>query len=181
MGVAETSMANPSESFPILPQDKEMFAALVASGVSYRDAAQRCGYSADYGWDLARSPIVRARILELAEEPAEAVRRSIRAEFQILRNRAALEGRDPEVRAEIDCRLRVLLAQAKVEGIIVDRKQVAQITARVSVPRRDLEAAIRADVERLMPGALKQLEAGVSSEDQIRAIAAGEVVVRPPV
>ena len=175
MGVAETSMANPSESFPILPQDKEMFAALVASGVSYRDAAQRCGYSADYGWDLARSPIVRARILELAEEPAEAVRRSIRAEFQILRNRAALQGRDPEVRAEIDCRLRVLIAQAKVEGMIVDRKHVSQVSAPVSVPRSDLEAAIRADVERLVPGALKRIDAGVSGEDQIRAIAAGEL------
>jgi len=33
-------MAKPSESFPILSQDKEMFAAFVASGVSYRDAAQ---------------------------------------------------------------------------------------------------------------------------------------------
>jgi hypothetical protein len=88
--VVETSAANPGRSLPILPQDKEMFAALVASGVSYRNAAQRCGYSADYGWDLARSPIIRARIEELAEEPAGAVRRSIRAELRILRNRAAL-------------------------------------------------------------------------------------------
>jgi hypothetical protein len=98
--MAETSLANRGELLPILPQDKEMFAALIASGVSYRDAAQQCGYSADYGWDLARSPVVRARILELADEPSEAVRRSIRAELQLLRNRAALAGHDPEVRAE---------------------------------------------------------------------------------
>jgi hypothetical protein len=50
----------------------------------------------------------------------------------------------------------------------------------VSVPRGELEAAIRADIERLVPGAMKHIEAGVSGEDQIRAIVAGEMVVEPP-
>jgi hypothetical protein len=61
--------------------------------------------------------------------------------------------------------------------MIVDRKQVSQVTARVNVARGDLEAAIRADVERLAPGAMKRIEAGaISSELQLKAIAAGEVI-----
>jgi hypothetical protein len=46
--------------------------------------------------------------------------------------------------------------------------------------RRDLEEAIKADVERLAPGAMKYIEAGLSSEDALKTIAAGDVVVEPP-
>ena len=69
-----------------------------------------------------------------------------------------------------------MMAHARYRGWLVDKKQVSQVTARVSVNRGDLEAAIARDVERLAPGAMKRIEAGaISNEDQLRAIAAGEL------
>jgi hypothetical protein len=108
------------------------------------------------------------------------VKAGIELELVMLRNRTAVGGLNDADRADIELRLRLLLAHAKLRGWIVDKKQVSQVTARVSVPRGDLEAAIRADVERLVPGAMKHLEAGVVDADQIRAIAAGDAVVEPP-
>jgi hypothetical protein len=107
------------------------------------------------------------------------------ADYQlaVIRTREAVGNEEPgseNWRANLDLHLRALDKLARVKGWIVDRKQVSQVTARVSVPRGDLEAAIRADVERLVPGAMKHLEAGVVDADQIRAIAAGDVVVKPP-
>jgi hypothetical protein len=80
----------------------------------------------------------------------------------------------------MDLHLRALDKLARIKGWLVERKQVSQVTARVNVNRDALEAAIRADVERLAPGALKQLEAGIASEEHLQAIAAGDVVVKPP-
>jgi hypothetical protein len=47
------------------------------------------------------------------------------------------------------------MRHTRYRGWLVDRKHVSKATARVSVPRGDLEAAIRANVERLVPGAIK--------------------------
>jgi hypothetical protein len=57
-----------------------------------------------------------------------------------------------EWRANMDLHLRALDKLARIKGWLVERKQVSQVTARVNVARQDLEAAIRADVERLAPG-----------------------------
>jgi hypothetical protein len=58
----------------------------------------------------------------------------------------------------------------------VEKKQVANLHARLNVARGDLDAAIRADIERLVPGAIKQLEvAATTGEVDLRAIAAGEL------
>jgi hypothetical protein len=94
----------------------------------------------------------------------------------MLRNRAANEDLDSEGRANLELHLKLVMVHARYRGWLVDRKQVSQVKARVSVPRGDLEAAIRADVERLVAGAIKHVEAGVVDADQIRAIAAGEVI-----
>jgi hypothetical protein len=95
----------------------------------------------------------------------------------MLRNRAANEDLDAEGRANVELRLKLVMAHARYRGWLVDKKQVSQVSARVSVPRGDLEGAIRADVERLVPGAMKHLDAGVVDADQIRAIAAGALEV----
>ena len=77
----------------------------------------------------------------------------------------------------MELRLKLVMAHARYRGWVVDRKQVSQVTARVAVGRGDLEAAIRADVERLSPGAIRALEASpAASQDQLRAIAAGDVI-----
>ena len=102
------------------------------------------------------------------------------ADYQlaVIRTREAVGNEEPgseNWRANLDLHLRALDKLARVKGWIVD--QVSQVSARLSVPRGDPEAAIRADVERLAPGAMKHVEAGtISSEDQLRAIAAGEAI-----
>ena len=60
----------------------------------------------------------------------------------MLRNRAANEDLD-EGRANVELRLKLAMTHAKLRGWIVEKKQVSQITARVSVPRATLEQAIR--------------------------------------
>ena len=109
------------------------------------------------------------------------VKAGIELELVMLRNRTAVGGLNDADRADIELRLKLLLAHARLRGWIVDKKQVSQVTARVSVARGDLEAAIRADVERLVPGALRHLDAG--GDIDVKAIAAGEapqpVVVSP--
>ena len=79
------------------------------------------------------------------------------------------------------CALKLVMARARYRVWHADEKQVSQVTARVSVGRRDLEEAIRADVERLAPGALRHIDAG--GDIDVKAIAAGEapqpVVVSP--
>jgi len=74
----------------------------------------------------------------------------------MLRNRAANEDLDAEGRANVELRLKLVM-----DG--------------------ELEAAIRGDVERLAPGALRHIDAG--GDIDLKAIAAGEapqpVVVSP--
>jgi hypothetical protein len=160
----------------VLSPQHELFAVCVASGLSYRESARRTGFHEDNGFRLTKIPAVRARIEELASEPAERIRAGIDAEFLMLRNRAANEDLDAKGRANVELRLKLVMAHARYRGWLIDKKQVSQVTARVSVPRGDLEAAIRADVERLVPGAIKQLEvAAATGEVDLRAIAAGEL------
>jgi hypothetical protein len=93
----------------------------------------------------------------------------------MLRNRAANEDLDAEGRANVELRLKLIVAHARYRGWLVDRKQVSQVTARVNVARGDLEAAIRADIERLAPGSLKRIESG---EADLKSIASGTVSER---
>jgi hypothetical protein len=174
-------MGRPSEFQIIngaaLNDSHELFCTLVASGVSYAEATETAGFAKGSGSFLMRQPAVRQRVEKLIGEPDKA-RLAARYWLAVIRTEeATLEqaaGSD-SWRANMTLHLTALDKLARLQGWLVDRKQVSQVTARVSVPRGDLEAAIRADVERLAPGALKLIDAGVSGEDQIRAIAAGEL------
>jgi hypothetical protein len=158
----------------ILSPQHELFAVCVASGLSYRESTRRAVFHEDNGFRLTRVPAVRARKEELASEPAERIRAGIDAELLMLRNRASNEDLDAEGRANVELRLKLVIAHARYRGWLVDRKHVSQVSARVSVPRGDLEAAIRADVERLVPGAIKLEARPDPDEDSLRAIASGQ-------
>lgn len=178
MVMAAPSGSSTSHVPGVLPPERELFASLVAAGYSTRQAAERCGLDKDYGWDLAQRPEIKARIVAMAEEPNEAAKRSIRAELQILRQRAAQFGDDVNVRAEIACRLQVLMAAAKVEGMIVDRKQVDKRSMSARVSREDMQLLLMSELDRLAPGASAQLEKldRPAKPEDLKAIAAGGVI-----
>jgi hypothetical protein len=54
--------------------------------------------------------------------------------------------------------LKLVMAHARYRGWIVAKTQVAKVSASLRVNRADLEAAIAQDLERLDPGARKELE-----------------------
>ena len=68
----------------------EQFAVLVASGLSYREAARRAGYNPDNSWRLMQTPAVRERVEELVREPDERVKAGIELELVMLPNWAGL-------------------------------------------------------------------------------------------
>jgi hypothetical protein len=110
----------------VLPLKHKLFAVQVASGLSYRESARRVGFHEDHGNRLMRKPAVRARVEELREAPEEErIQAGIDAELMMLRNRAATEDLKAECRANVELRLKVLMAHARYRGRISDRKQVA--------------------------------------------------------
>ena len=154
-----------------------LFAALVAGGETYSKAAESSGFARDTGRALARQPAIQLRIQELQAEPTKA---QITAMYwrNVIRTEAAVED-DPlqggeAWRANMALHMTALDKLARFKGWLVERKQVSQVTARVNVARGDLEAAIRADVERLAPGALRRIESG---EADLKSIAAGTQAV----
>lgn len=156
-----TSVANPVGEVAVLGQQRECFAALVAAGVSYWAAAERAGFSRDYGWDLMQEPAVRQRVIDLASQPAELTRAGIEVELFQLRNRAAAGDLTDADRADIELRLKLALARAKFRGWIVDKKQVAG--ASIEFGRLDdiQDAGQYLDV--LDPGARAAIEARVKA------------------
>jgi hypothetical protein len=84
----------------------EQFAVLVASGLSYREAARRAGYNPDNSWRLMQTRAVRARVEELVREPDERVKAGIELELVMLRNRAGVGDLSDADRADIDLRLK---------------------------------------------------------------------------
>jgi hypothetical protein len=117
---------------------------------------------------------MRARVEALIGEP-DKTRLAAKYWLAVIRTEAVAADTTPGTaeRANMDLHLRALDKLARIKGWLVERKQVSQVTARVAVARGDLEAAIRADVERLAPGALKRLDAG---DADLKSIAAGEVI-----
>jgi hypothetical protein len=106
----------------------EQFAVLVASGLSYREAARRAGYNPDNSWRLMQTQAIQDRVAELVREPEERVKAGIELEFVMLRNQAANGDLSDADRAVIELRLKLLLAHAKIRGWIVDKKQIAKAT-----------------------------------------------------
>jgi hypothetical protein len=161
-----------------IPPAHCLFADLVAAGETYSQAAEIAGFARDHGRALARNPAVRLRIQEAIGHPDRA-RIAAKYWLAVIRTEEALADDKPGFenwRANMTLHLTALDKLARLHGWLVDRKQVSQITARVNVARGDLEAAIRADVERLAPGSLKQLDSGVSDPESLKRIAAGETV-----
>jgi hypothetical protein len=155
-----------------LADDAELFCTLVAGGAQYTEAAERAGFVRDYGKMLIRRPDIRQRVEELIGEPDKA-RLAAKYWLAVIRTEEVIAtestpGSD-SWRANMDLHLRALDKLARLHGWLVERKQVSQVTTRVTVDRNSLEAAIRADIERLAPGAIGRLEAGESDLKQLAA------------
>jgi hypothetical protein len=173
------AIANPEfaelsrELAAVLPPEHELFAASVAAGMSYRESAKHAGFHEDNGFRLMQMPRIRARVEELVSVPDERIRARVNAEFLILLNRVS--GADDKS-YDPDLHLRVLLALAKYKGWIVDKKQVAKLSASVRLDRAELDAALEADLERLAPGATDRLArlGRAPSRSDLARIAVGE-------
>lgn len=152
-----------------LSAEYELFAVQVASGLSYRASAKVAGFSEDNGFRLMQIPQVRTRVAELLEQPETRVKAGILAEFMMLRNRAADADLNDEQRANVDLRLRLLMAHAKVLGMVIERKQVQQSTASIQLDKLPPDA-IRAHLSQL----LGRLEPGAQA-DVRRLIESGDV------
>ena len=144
----------------------EQFAFLVASGLSYREAARRAGYNPDNSWRLMQSRAIRERVEELVSEPEERIRAGIELEMVMLRNRAADGDLTDADRSDIELRLKLLLAHAKLRGWIVEKKQVsrANVSIRGAIGNRAqfdaLMAEVMADLAPAQRARLKRIAAG---------------------
>jgi hypothetical protein len=149
-----------------LPLKHKLFAVQVASGLSYRESARRVGFHEDHGHRLMRKPAVRARVEELRDAPEEErTRAGIDAELMMLRNRAATEDLKAEGRANVELRLKVLMAHARYRGRISDRKQVASA-------KPDFDRMSRAELDAMLERELPLLDPAM--QERIKRIAGGE-------
>jgi hypothetical protein len=154
----------------VLSPDHELFAAEVASGRSYREAARRAGFHEDTGFKIMQIPAVRARVEELVNAPEERIRSGIDAEFLMLRNRAANEDLDVEGRANIELRLKLLMAHARYRGWIVEKKQIARASIDLGkAGAEDMMAHVGQYLDVLEPDARREIEARVARLKERRA------------
>ena len=143
----------------ILPPQHELFAVHVASGRSYRESARLAGFHEDNGNRLMRMAEVRRRVAQLAQQPEECVRVGISLDLLIMRARLAEGDLSETERADMELRLKACMAQAKLVGMIVDRKQVA--SARLSLDALDsrvLGRHVQELLESLEPGARARIQ-----------------------
>jgi hypothetical protein len=146
----------------VLPPDHELFAVHVSSGLSYRESARRAGFHEDTGFKIMQMPAVRARVEELVNAPEERIRSGIDAEFLMLRNRAANEDMDADGRANIELRLRLLMAHARYRGWIVEEKQIARASIDLGKTKAaDLIPHLGQYLDALEPGARQEIEARI--------------------
>jgi hypothetical protein len=150
----------------VLPPDHELFAVHVSSGLSYRESARRAGFHEDTGFKIMQMPAVRARVEELVSAPEERVRAGIDAEFLMLRNRAANDELDGEGRANLELRLKLLMAHARYRGWIVEKKHVARASISFGkVTTEDFRPHVAQYLDVLEPGARAQIEARIRRLD----------------
>jgi hypothetical protein len=103
-------------------------------------------------------------------KPAGRIRAGIDAEFLMLRNRAANEDLDVEGRANIELRLKLLMAHARYRGWIVEKKQIARASIELGkAGTEDFTAQVAQYLDALEPGARKQIEARVNALAQRRS------------
>ena len=141
-----------------LTTHQALFADLVASGMSYVEAAETVGFAREYGRHLSRDPFVRQRIDDQIGDPNKA-RTIADYTLAVIRTRDAVGNDAPGTenwRANMELHLKALDKLARVCGWIVERKQVAKVSASMRLKRDDLDA-IQTDLERLAPGAAGRL------------------------
>jgi hypothetical protein len=146
----------------------EQFAVLVASGLSYREAARRAGYNPDNSWRLMRTQAIQDRVAELVREPEERVRAGIELELVMLRNRAANGDLTDADRADIELRLKLLLAHAKIRGWIVNKREVkkASLSLFGKLSRAEMHEMLLEQLSELSPGERARIEAIASGADE---------------
>ena len=105
-------------------------------------------------------PGMQARVEALVREPDERIKATMEIEFQLLRNRAANEDLNADGRAQVELRLRILMAHAKWRGWIVEKKQ--NLSARVNLGQSgDLVEGVGAFLDSLEPGSRRAIESRV--------------------
>jgi hypothetical protein len=155
----------------VLSPDHELFAAEVASGRSYREAARRAGFHEDNGFRLVQMPAIRVRVEELVNAPEERVRAGIDAEFLVLRNRAANEDLDTDGRANAELRLNLLVTHSRFRGWFVEKKQIARASIDLGkAGAEDMMAHVVQYLDALEPGARHVIEARIARLNERRAL-----------
>jgi hypothetical protein len=155
-----------------MPENRELFAVGIANGLSYRKAAVRAGFHEDYGFDLMQFSDVKAKIAQLINEPSDRIKVGIRLEMQLLRNRASADDLTEDDRKNIELRLKLLMAHARMEGMIIEKRQVA--TATLDLGKLDA-AAVRSHLGDM----LQQLDPGAREEIARELAPAKAIDVKP--
>jgi hypothetical protein len=169
VAIPERSGAS-QELASVLSPAHQLFAYAVASGKSYRAAAEAAGFSENHGFRIMQMPAVRARVAELVSQPAERLRAGIDLELSQMRNRLADEIVDQRELANVDMRLKVIMAQAKLNGWIVDKKQVGRVSLNMSArSAADLSGEVSEMLDALEPGARAEIERSIEARRARRA------------
>ena len=166
-----------------LAPNHELFSAAVASGRSYRAAAKIAGFDENYGFRLMKIPAIRQRVEELLQEPAERIRAGLESELLMLRHRAAESELSADERANVELRLKLVLAHGRLRGWIVDKKQINKATLDLSkllareagtLGRAQLRQAFEEHLNQLDPGSRSRLRAIASGADESETVEANE-------
>ena len=156
---ASISVNNPTGDGPLMTEQRESMAALVASGLSYRKAAELVGYSADSGWYIMQEPRMQARVNALAADPIERVRAGIDADICMIRRRLQIGDVDAEERATLALRLKACMDHAKLRGWIVNRQQIDKRSVDLSlVGSAELQEHLSGVLDTLEPGARREID-----------------------
>lgn len=164
----------------VLEERRLAFAAFVAAGMPYGKAAEKAGFRADYGWDLMQEPAVKARVIEIASEPAERLRAGCEADLIMMRRRAAEGPLPADEIATMDLRLRLLMAQAKLRGWIVDKREVRSASidlGKVSI--EGLHEQVAGMLDALEPGARAEITERVNKLRSRKALPAVDTTSGP--
>ena len=153
------SVNSPTPGTVLMSEQHESMAALVASGISYRQAAEMVGWQADSGWRVMQAPDMQERVRCLAADPEGVIRHGILADLMMVRRRLRAGDCNSEERATLQLRITACMSEAKLRGFIVDRKQIDKRVVDLSlVSSDDLQEHLAAALDVLEPGARRQIE-----------------------
>ena len=161
MGTQHTGIStrNPLGDGSLLTDQHENMCALVASGMSYRRAAELVGFQADSGWSIMQNPGMLTRVAALAADPIERVRAGIDADICMIRRRLQIGDVDAEERATLALRLKACMDHAKLRGWIVNRQQIDKRSVDLSlVGSAELQEHLSGVLDTLEPGARREID-----------------------